>query len=97
MVVLKINSMALKLPPRGNIEEKYYFLHIWQNVKYSVSEKFGESSSKMYPFENPPYCILNSPYLMGVEFLLTIWQTKLFVIWTFQNSKLEHVLILQNK
>ena len=99
MVILKINPMALKLPPPGNIEEKYCFLHIWQNVIYSVSEKFGnfgESSLKMYPFENLPYYILNSSYIMGVEFLLTIWK-KMLVIWTFWNSESEHVLILQNK
>ena len=58
---------------------------------------FGESSLKMYPFENLTFCMLNSPYIKGVEFLLTIWQKKLLVIWTFQNSELEHVLILQNK
>ena len=95
-----INPIALKPRPSGNIEEKYYFLHIWQNVIYSVSEKFGNfgvTSLKMYPFENLPYCILNSPYMKGVEFLLTIWQKKLLVIWTFQNSEWEHVLILQNK
>ena len=63
MVILKVNPMALKLPPPDNIEEKYYFFHIWQNVIYSVSEEsgnFGESSLKMYPFENLPYCLLNS-------------------------------------
>ena len=100
MVILKINPMALKLPPPGNIEEKYYFFHIWQNVIYLESEKFGnfdESSLKMYPFENLPYCISNFPYITGVEFLLTIWQKKILVILTFQNSELEKVLILQNK